>query len=127
MLNRRRVLPCLFAGALLTGIPATLIAQPAGESRWVVDVGVGIDPSINGNVNSGAIGTLQGQATAILPQTYGNVYGTGTQLRFGGGYALADAVSLERLAAAIEADVLEDLRQRLELPQQPACRRLGLD
>src|SRR5881394_2947211 len=61
-------------------------AQSSSDSRWVFDVGIGIDPSINGNVNSGAIGTLQGQATAILPQSYGDVYGTGIGLHFGGGY-----------------------------------------
>jgi hypothetical protein len=63
-------------------------SQNQSESHWVIDVGVGIDPTVNGNINSGAIGTLQGQATAILPQSYGDVYGTGTHLRFGGGYAL---------------------------------------
>ena len=37
------------------------------------------------------------------------------------------AVGLERLRAAVEADILEQLRQRLELAQQLARRRLGLD
>ena len=66
----------------------------SSDSRWVIDVGVGIDPTINGNINSGAIGTLQGQATAILPQSYGDVYGTGTHLKFGAGYALNDVSEL---------------------------------
>ena len=44
--------------------------QPAPSSRFVVDLGVGIDVSVNGNVNSGAIGRLQGQAAAILPNPY---------------------------------------------------------
>jgi hypothetical protein len=39
-------------------------------------------------VNSGVIGTLQGQTTAILPNSYGDVYGTGVTFRFGGGYTL---------------------------------------
>jgi hypothetical protein len=55
---------------------------------------VGIDNSINGNVNSGAIGRLQGLATAILPNPYGDVYGTGVQLRFGGGYLLDEVSEL---------------------------------
>lgn len=63
-------------------------AQPADESRWVVDLDVGIDVSVNGNVNSGAIGRLQGQAAAILPNPYGEVYGTGLHFKFGGGYVL---------------------------------------
>ena len=38
-----------------------------------------------------------------------------------------NAVGLERLRAAVEADVLEQLRQRLELAQHLARRRLGFD
>ena len=75
----------------------TALAQapaPASESPWVFDVGVGIQPSINGNVNSGVIGTLQGQTTAILPQSYGDVYGTGLEFHFGGGYALSQESEL---------------------------------
>ena len=75
---------------LTMGVHQAHAQASSGDSRWVVDVGVGIDPTINGNVNSGAIGTLQGQATAILPQSYGDVYGTGIHLRFGGGYAITD-------------------------------------
>ena len=62
--------------------------QAADESRWAIDVGVGLDFGVNGNVNSGAIGTLNGLATAFLPNSYGDVYGTGIQLRLGGAYAL---------------------------------------
>jgi hypothetical protein len=70
---------------------ATASAQNQSDgSKWVFDVGVGLNPSINGNVNSGAIGTLNGQTAAILPNSYGDVYGTGIELRFGGGYALDD-------------------------------------
>ena len=62
--------------------------QSSGESKFVLDLGVGLDKSINGNVNSGAIGRLNGQAAAILPQPYGDVYGTGLTFKFGGGYVL---------------------------------------
>jgi hypothetical protein len=65
-------------------------AQLTDSSRWGIDFGVGIDLSVNGNVNSGAIGRLQGQATAILPGSYGDVYGTGLHFRFGAGFALND-------------------------------------
>ena len=78
-------------------------SQPA-ESRWVFDVGTGVDPSINGNVNSGAIGTLQGQATAVLPQPYGEVYGTGIELHFGGGYTLNDQSELRGIFTFQSAD-----------------------
>ena len=59
----------------------------------MADVAVGVDISINGNINSGAIGQLQGRTAAILPNPYGDVYGTGLLFRFGGGYVLNDEVS----------------------------------
>jgi hypothetical protein len=101
--------------ALLIGLIVTLVstvagvtearAQPSsGESRIVIDVGVGLDSSINGNVNSGAIGVLQGQATAFLPQPYADVYGTGVQLRFGGGYVLDDVSELRAMFTFQSAD-----------------------
>lgn len=78
---------------LATAIAVGSLASPAqaqstGDSKFVVDVGVGLDKSINGNVNSGAIGRLNGLATAILPQSYGDVFGTGLTFKFGGGYVL---------------------------------------
>ena len=79
----------LLAAAIAVGFfisPAQ--AQSTDESKFVLDLSVGLDKSINGNVNSGAIGTLQGQAAAILPQPYGDVYGTGLTFKFGGGYVL---------------------------------------
>lgn len=75
---------------LLVGAWNAGAQEKADESPWVVDVGIGVDASLNGNVNSGAIGNLQGQATAILPQPYGDVYGAGLHVRFGGGYALSE-------------------------------------
>jgi outer membrane protein with beta-barrel domain len=86
----------------LAGSASTASAQ--SESRFVVDLGTGINPSINGNVNSGAIGTLQGQAAAILPNSYGSVYGTGVEFRFGGGYALDKASELRAMFVYQSAD-----------------------
>lgn len=84
---------------------STAWAQPAAsESPWAVDLSVGISPSINGNVNSGAIGTLEGQATAILPNTYGDVYGTGLDFRFGAGYALNEESELRAMFIYQSAD-----------------------
>ena len=68
-------------------------AHAQSESPWVADVAIGVDVSINGNINSGAIGVLQGQTAAILPNPYGDVYGTGLLFRFGGGYVLNDEVT----------------------------------
>ena len=83
---------------------ASARAQAQDESRWVLDLGVGLDFSINGNVNSGAIGTLEGQAAAILPHSYGDVYGTGIQLRFGGGYSLNEWSELRGIFTYQSAD-----------------------
>src|SRR5262245_7129510 len=53
---------------------------------WSVDIGIGFDNSISGNINSGAIGAINNQTVVILKNTYEDVYGTGLHLRFGGGY-----------------------------------------
>lgn len=74
--------------------PTLAVAQAADESQWAIDVGVGMDVGINGNINSGAIGTLQGQTVAILPNPYGDVYGTGLHLRVGLGYMLGEMSEL---------------------------------
>src|SRR5262245_39766415 len=89
---RRYPIPLFFslAGILLLATSSTARAQGSAGSKWAIDLGVGIDPSINGNINSGAIGTLQGQTVAILPQSFGDVYGTGIQFRFGAAYSLSD-------------------------------------
>ena len=74
--------------------PTVAAAQAAGESQWALDVGFGMDVGVNGNINSGAVGTLQGQTVAILPNPYGDVYGTGLHLRVGLGYRLKEASEL---------------------------------
>jgi hypothetical protein len=79
----------LFAVGL--GCASTAQAQAAAgtaapEHRWSVDVGIGFDSSISGNINSSAIGTLSGTSVVILKNKYEDVYGTGLNFRFGGGY-----------------------------------------
>jgi len=76
---------CVMVG-LISVFAAKAEAQP--ETRWAVDAAVGIDFSVNGNINSGAIGTLNGQTAAILPSSYSDVYGAGIHFKFGGGYML---------------------------------------
>src|SRR5262245_40723315 len=98
-----RALGVLALVACAAGASAQTQTQTTG-SPWVIDVGIGIDPSINGNVNSGAIGTLQGQATAILPNPYGDVYGTGIELHFGAGYTLNDQSELRGMFTFQSAD-----------------------
>ena len=77
---------CSLAVVLLLASLSTAHAQVTNASNWTIDLGIGFEPSINGNVNSGAIGTLQGQTAAILPNSFGDVYGTGIGFRFGAGY-----------------------------------------
>jgi hypothetical protein len=66
--------------------PANQPQVRAPEQRWSVDFAIGFDNSISGNINSSAIGSLNGQTTVILKNKYEDVYGTGLHLRFGGGY-----------------------------------------
>jgi hypothetical protein len=69
--------------------------QPAASSSpWSFDVGVGWDNVIGGNINSSGIGQIGNQAVVITSNSYEDVYGTGLNLRFGGGYALNDATEV---------------------------------
>src|SRR4029453_9395448 len=85
------------AGAILVAslgaVPAgaQTAAQPATapvDTPWSVDVGIGMDNSISGNINSSAIGRLNNQTVVVLKNSYDDVYGTGMHFRFGGGYML---------------------------------------
>ena len=128
----RRVLGsvAIAACALLTSVP-NAHAQSSDESRWVVDVGIGIAPSINGNVNSGAIGTLNGLAVAILPNSYGDVYGTGLDFRFGAGYRLNDLTEVRGIFSWQTADAdqvrLGDIGPSSLYAQYSDYKSIGLD
>lgn len=102
---RRAFLYCsVVTSALLAGSwDARAQGQPE-QSPWFVEVGIGFDNSINGNVNAGAIGILQGQATAFVPNSYDDIYGTGVQFRIGGGYALDDLNELRGIFTIQSAD-----------------------
>jgi len=105
-MHSRRSLICASAIAFVSlGVARDVRAQgQADESPFVLDVGFGIDIGLNGNVNSGAIGRLENQATAILPQPYSDVYGTGVQFRIGGGYALNELSELRGVFTFQSAD-----------------------
>jgi hypothetical protein len=108
-----------------------LQAQSADQSRFVLDLGLGIDISVNGNVNSGAIGRVQGQAAAILPNPYGDVYGTGLHFKFGGGYALNEESELRGVFTYQSADAnlvrLGDVGPSSLYGQYSDYKTLGLD
>lgn len=101
-----RLLRGLFAVALL-GASTTASAQDPSmptdvQYPWSVEFGIGWDNSISGNINSSAIGVLNGQNVAILKNSYEDVYGTGLHVRFGGGY-LIDEVSELRATFAFQS------------------------
>jgi hypothetical protein len=73
----------------MLGMGATVWAQGnRPEDPWSVEVGIGWDNGIGGQVNSSGIGTLNNQVVVITKNSYEDVYGTGLHLRFGGGYML---------------------------------------
>lgn len=83
----RQAIPAVMAIFLLCS--ATAAQAQSGstvETPWSVEIGVGWDNDISGNINSSGIGTLRGQTVVILKNSYEDVYGTGLHLRFGGGY-----------------------------------------
>jgi hypothetical protein len=106
-MNHKHALVVVAAIAAL-GLASAAQAQPSVmDYRWSLDVGLGWDNSLSGNINSGAIGTLNDQVTVILPNSYEEVYGTGFHLRFGGGY-LVDEVTEVRatfIYQSLEADL----------------------
>ena len=110
---------------------STAQGQSVDGSRWVLDLGAGIDVSVNGNVNSGAIGRLQGQAAAILPSPYGDVYGTGLHFKFGGGYVLNPQSELRGIFTYQSADAnlvrLGDLGPSSLYGQYSDYKTIGLD
>lgn len=63
-------------------------------SRWTFDVGIGWDNGIAGHINSSGIGEIDGQSVVVTSNTYDEVYGTGLNLRFGGGYLLNEATEV---------------------------------
>ena len=70
-------------------------AQSAAPATpWSVDVGIGLDNSISGNINSSGVGTINNQAVVILKNSYESVYGTGLHFRFGGGYLLDETTEV---------------------------------
>ena len=102
----RHALVCGSIGLLIpfAGGTAAYAQSAQDESPWVLDFGLAIDPAVNGNVNSGGIGVLRDQATAILPNTYGDVYGTGLAFRFGGGYMMSEVSELRGVFTYQSAD-----------------------
>jgi opacity protein-like surface antigen len=129
--NRKRTLCTSVLIVVLLSCASNAQAQATDDSRFVVDLGVGIDLNVNGNINSGAIGTFQGQTTAILPNSYGDVYGAGLHFRFGAGYVLNAESELRGVFTYQSADAdlvrMGDIGPSSLYGQYSDYKTLGLD
>ena len=124
--------------AMIVGMPMAAgaaahaqTAVPADGSPWSVDVGIGWDNSISGNINSSGIGQLNNQAVVITKNTYETVYGTGLHFKFGGGYMI-DEVTEVRVAftfQSLDADLtpMGDIGVSRLYGQYDDYQSLGLD
>jgi len=125
---RRRVLALAISSCTVFGTANALAQSSSEPSRWAIDVGFGLNPNVNGNINSGAIGVYQGQTTAILPQSYSDVLGTGIELRFGGAYTLNSASEVRGLFIWQSADAdLVPAESALAAERHPTFRAKGLE
>jgi len=126
----RHVNRALFT-ALAVSLASAAQAQTPPEPRWSADIGIGLDKSISGNINSSAIGTLNGQTVVILKNKYEDVYGTGLHLRFGGGYMFREneEVRLTFTFQSLDADLVRmgDLGISNLYAQYADYQSLGLD
>jgi hypothetical protein len=96
-MNRKRFLSGVLAAAGVI-LASTAHAQSAAlDYRWSVEFGMGWDNSINGNINSGGFGSINGQQVVILKNSYDDVYGTGLHLRFGGGYMIDEVTEVRAI------------------------------
>ena len=69
-------------------------AAAGPKTPWVAEFAIGWDNSISGNINSSGMGVLNNTAVVITKNRYEDVYGTGLNVRFGGGYMLDDSTEL---------------------------------
>jgi|SwirhirootsSR2_FD_contig_31_1159069_length_794_multi_2_in_0_out_0_1 hypothetical protein len=76
--------------AIVLGASSMARAQSASEPKWSAEFAIGWDNSISGNINSSAIGSINGTAVVITRNSYDDVFNKGLHLRFGGGYMLQD-------------------------------------
>jgi opacity protein-like surface antigen len=89
-----RVTMAALAACLWPAVPIVHAQSRTGASPWSVEAAVGWDNGIGGNINSSAIGTLDGEVVVIRANSFEDVYGTGLHLRFGGAYALSEAMEV---------------------------------
>jgi hypothetical protein len=125
---------CFVVAALavwMSVVPAAQAQPSVMDHRWSAEVGIGWDNSLSGNINSGAIGKLDGQVAVILPNSYQDVYGTGFHLRFGGGYLIDEISEVHAVFTyqSLQADLtpMGDLGVSKLYGQYDPYRTFGLD
>jgi hypothetical protein len=79
-------LPALALSAFL--LTASDTSAQTSQSSWNAEASVGWDVNVTGAFLAAGIGTLEGAATVINSQSFGDVYGTGVNWLFSGGYML---------------------------------------
>jgi hypothetical protein len=110
----------VIAAALVAGAASSAQAQAQGQTEakplslsgepatpWVAEFSIGWDNSISGNINSSGMGRLNNTAVVITKNKYEDVYGTGLQIRFGGGYMLDENTELRGMFSfqSLDADL----------------------
>ena len=105
----RKRIAGLFLTAILLAGPVFAQSASAPENPWSAEFAVGWDINLSGALFKSGIGTIEGLPTVIGEQSYGDVFGTGVQWRFGAGY-MYDEHQEFRAALTIQnvsADVVE--------------------
>jgi hypothetical protein len=86
MIHGRGFIPTLALSAFL--LTAAHASGQTSQSSWNAEVSVGWDVNLTGAFLAAGIGTLEGNATVVSAQSFGDVYGTGVQWLFSGGYMI---------------------------------------
>jgi hypothetical protein len=88
--------------ATVFGAGSTAQAQ-SPSNPWSVDLGVGWDNDLTGDVIAGGIGQINGQNVVLLKSTYEDVFGRGVHLRGGVGYMLPNSDTELRATLAFQS------------------------
>lgn len=103
-ISYRFVISAFFAIVIGVSVPASAQTE---ESSWNAEASIGWDIGLSGDFLAAAIGTLEGQATVIRAQSFGDVFGNGVQFQFGAGYMVDEInevrgqVSYQRVGADV--------------------------
>lgn len=91
---RLRLASVIAAGACMAMAAPAWAQGTQPTTPWSLDVGIGWDTSISGDVLAGSIGTIENRPTVIVDRSWDDVYGTGVHFRIGAGYELDERSEL---------------------------------